>query len=104
MVPLSISTVGEMVKRRLKRLLRDKSGAAAVVMAMTLPVVLGGMGLGTEVGYWYFNQRKVQNAADMAAYAGAVELRAGNSVESMETAAASPPRKLATRPISARSS
>ena len=57
-------------------------------MALTLPVVLGGMGLGTEVGYWYFNQRKVQNAADMAAYAGAVELRAGNSVDSMETAAA----------------
>ena len=67
-----------MVKRRLQRLLGDKSGAAAVVMALTLPVVLGGIGLGTEVGYWYFNQRKVQNAADMAAYAGAVELRAGN--------------------------
>ena len=77
-----------MVKRRLKRLLRDNGGAAAVVMALTLPVVLGGMGLGTEVGYWYFNQRKVQNAADMAAYAGAVELRAGNSFDRMESAAA----------------
>ena len=76
-----------MVKRRLQRLLADNSGAAAVVMALTLPVVLGGMGLGTEVGYWYFNQRKVQNAADMAAYAGAVELRAGRSRSSIDTAA-----------------
>jgi len=78
-----------MSKRKLRRLFRDNSGAAAVVMALTLPVVVGGMGLGTEVGYWYFNQRKVQNAADMAAYAGAVELRAGSSRESIETAAAS---------------
>ena len=67
-----------MVKRRLQRLLADNSGAAAVVMALTLPVVLGGMGLGTEVGYWYFNQRKVQNAADMAG--ATVSMNGGASI------------------------
>jgi Flp pilus assembly protein TadG len=76
-----------MAKRISRGLLGDKSGAAAVVMALTLPVVLGGLGLGTEVSYWYFNQRKVQSSADMAAYAGAVELRSGNSVERVEAAA-----------------
>ena len=50
----------------------------AVTAAVAMPVIVGGFGLGAEVGYWYFNQRKVQNAADMAAYAGAVALRAGN--------------------------
>jgi len=77
-----------MVKRRLGGVLRDNSGAAAVVMALTLPVVVGGLGLGTEVGYWYFNQRKVQSAADMAAYAGAVELRADNPDSMYEAASA----------------
>jgi Flp pilus assembly protein TadG len=76
-----------MVKRRLQGLLANNSGAAAVIMALTLPVVVGGMGLGTEVGYWYFNQRKVQHSADMAAYAGAVELRSGKELSSIEAAA-----------------
>ena len=78
-----------MVKRRLQRLLANNSGAAAVIMALTLPVVVGGMGLGTEVGYWYFNQRKVQHSADMAAYAGAVELRSGKELSSIEAAGSS---------------
>ena len=32
------------------------------------PAFVGGLGLGAEVGYWYFGQRKVQNSADVAAY------------------------------------
>ena len=64
---------------QLGRLVRDKSGAVMVVAAVVMPVVIGGFGLGAEVGYWYFSQRKVQSAADMAAYAGAVTLRSGKS-------------------------
>jgi hypothetical protein len=51
----------------------------AVTAAVAMPVIVGGFGLGAEVGWWYFNQRKVQSAADMAAYAGAVALRSGKS-------------------------
>ena len=79
--------VVNMSRRELRRLLADKRGGAALVMALTLPVAVGGMGLGSEVGYWYFNQRKVQNAADMAAYAGAVGLRSGVSTSAIESAA-----------------
>ena len=66
---------------------RDSTGAVAVVLAVTLPVFVGGLGLGAEVGYWYFGQRKVQNAADVAAYAGAVALRAGVGKSKMDDAA-----------------
>ena len=60
----------------------------AVVAAVTMPIVVGGFGLGAEVGYWYFNQRKVQSAADMAAYAGAVTLRSDKPSSQIEAAAA----------------
>jgi hypothetical protein len=69
------------------RVLRDTSGAAAVVIALSMPVTIGGLGLGAETGYWYFSQRKVQNAADIAAYAGAVALRSGRSTTEIGTAA-----------------
>ena len=54
------------------------------MMAVTLPVFVGGLGMGAEVGYWYFGQRKVQNSADVAAYAGAVALRAGDDGSTIE--------------------
>jgi hypothetical protein len=63
------------------RLLSDTSGAAAVVIALALPFVVGGFGLGSEVGAWYFNQRKLQNAADVAAFAAATQVRAGQLQE-----------------------
>lgn len=66
------------------RLLSDTSGAAAVVIALALPMVVGGFGLGTEVGSWYFNQRKLQNAADVAAFAAATQVRAGQLQEVAE--------------------
>jgi Flp pilus assembly protein TadG len=84
----AISVVGVPVcKRELFRLLADRGGAAAVVTALTLPVFVGGLGLGSEVGYWYLNQRKVQNSADVAAYAGAVALRAGGDATGISSAA-----------------
>jgi hypothetical protein len=75
-----------MRKSFLRRLLFDTSGGAAVVVALSAPIFVGGLGLGTEVGLWYFNQRKLQNAADVAAFAAAVERRA-NRAERMNAAA-----------------
>ncbi|MFA9475533.1 MAG: pilus assembly protein TadG-related protein, partial [Filomicrobium sp.] len=54
---------------------------------LLMPVVIGGFGLGGEVSYWYFTQRKLQNAADVAAYAGAVQLRPGQDQNAIESAA-----------------
>src|SRR5437868_3345694 len=63
----------------LKRFGRDRSGATVVLYALSLPVLVGFTGLGVEVGYWYYKQRELQTAADVAAYAGTIELRGGGS-------------------------
>jgi len=82
-----------MTRRSIRELWADRAGGAAVVMAVTLPVFAGGLGMGTEVGYWYFSQRKVQNSADVAAYAGAVALRSGNDAAVIEEAVAAAAEK-----------
>jgi hypothetical protein len=41
-------------------------------------VLIGGMGLGAEVGYWYLTERKLQHAADVSAFGAAVRLSKGD--------------------------
>jgi Flp pilus assembly protein TadG len=67
--------------------LRNKRGNVAILTALSIPLVVGGAGFGVEVGYDYYEQVKVQQAADAAAYGGAVELRRG-SADSAVTAMA----------------
>lgn len=69
------------------RLLREETGAAVVVAAILFPVVIGGMGLGVETGYWYLTQRKVQHAADVSVHAAAGRKRAGDDIAAMQAAA-----------------
>src|SRR4051794_22008069 len=59
------------------RLLRDRRGATAVMLAIALTGILGFAGLGTEVAAWYFTQRAMQGAADFAATSTAAQLAAG---------------------------
>ncbi len=66
---------------------RDEAGAVAVIAAIVFPVVVGAMGLGAETGYWYFKQRELQHAADVAAHAAAVRYRAGDGLSSLDAAA-----------------
>lgn len=68
-------------------LAKDEKGAVAVIAAILLPIVIGGMGLGAETGYWLLKQRKLQHSADVAAYAAAVRHRAGDKQQSIEAAA-----------------
>jgi hypothetical protein len=56
---------------------RDDSGAVAVLGALAASVVVAGAGFGVETGYWYYEQTRMQQVADAAAYAGAVEHRGG---------------------------
>ncbi|MFZ3581685.1 pilus assembly protein TadG-related protein [Loktanella sp. DJP18] len=65
----------------------DTRGAVAVMAALAFPVLVGGMALGTEAGYWYLSQRKLQQASDLAAYAAAVQLRSGRGRPDMVAAA-----------------
>jgi len=70
----------------MRRFGADKSGATVVMYALTLPVLIGFTGLGVETGYWYYEQRNLQTAADVAAYAGAIELRGGTSTSGIYSA------------------
>src|SRR5262245_12280645 len=55
----------------LQRLRREEGGAAAIMTALLMVVLVGFLGLGTEVGLWYAERRAMQTAADAAAMGGA---------------------------------
>ncbi len=63
--------------QRWKRWQRQQ-GQALVMVALSLPVLLGMGGVGLTVGTIYFAQAKLQNAVDAAALAGAKALSADN--------------------------
>lgn len=68
------------VKSTAEKLLRfgeDRRGAVAIVLALLLPILIAGLAFGAEVGFWELQHRKLQNAADTAAYAAATQLRSG---------------------------
>jgi hypothetical protein len=67
--------------------LLERGANVAIVFGLTLPVVIGGAGMGVETSYWYLRHAQLQAAADAAAYAGAIEKRAGHS-NSVVTSAA----------------
>lgn len=59
--------------RWIGRLLRDRKGAMAAMMAAAAPILVGAAGVGVEVGLWYMDKRAAQVAADAAASAGTFE-------------------------------
>lgn len=71
----------------IRAFLRDRKGNTALLFSLSLPLMIGTVGLGVETGYWYFKQRELQTAADVAAIAGAVEKRSGGSDAAATTAA-----------------
>jgi len=73
--------------RSLQAYTRNQKAAVAVMASLILPVLVGGMALGTEASYWYLSQRKLQQASDLAAYAAATQLRSGRDAVQMEDAA-----------------
>ena len=64
-------------KFKIRRLWRDKRGAALVLVALSLTALIGMTGLAVDVGLWYTIKRYNQSAADIAALSGAVELVGG---------------------------
>ncbi|WP_192254302.1 TadE/TadG family type IV pilus assembly protein [Mesorhizobium silamurunense] len=70
-----------------RRLRSGESGNVAIIFALTLPIVVGGAGLGVETSYWYYSSLKLQATADGAAYAGALEKIAGSDTAAITTAA-----------------
>jgi Flp pilus assembly protein TadG len=50
---------------------KDECGASIVAIALSMPVLIGAMGLAAEISYWRLHHRAMQNAADSAAIAAA---------------------------------
>lgn len=70
-----------------RRYRQDRRGSVIILAAILFPVVIGGLGLWVETGYWYHIQRRVQHIADVSAHAAGVRIRAGDS-KAQATAAA----------------
>lgn len=58
-----------------------------ILVALSLPALVGAMGLSAEVSYWYLRQRAMQNAADAAAIAAATNGTSGYAAEAKAVAA-----------------
>ena len=56
------------------RFLRARRGNVAIMTALIAPILIGFCGVGADAGYWFYRQRDIQSAADIAAYDGAVAL------------------------------
>jgi Flp pilus assembly protein TadG len=61
---------------QIDRLLRDRRGATAIMLAIALSGIVGFAGLGSEVAAWYFTTRAMQNATASAAASAAASLAA----------------------------
>lgn len=59
------------LRRLLKRIAGDSSGNALLLMALGMPMLIGGAGLGVDFAQWYMWKREMQYAVDQAAIAGA---------------------------------
>lgn len=75
------------VRQAFRSYAADTGGAVGILAAFLFPVLIGGAGLGAETGYWYFKQRDLQHAADVAAHAAGVRKRAGDSKTKIDAAA-----------------
>ncbi|TIR19626.1 MAG: hypothetical protein E5X34_19455 [Mesorhizobium sp.] len=76
-------------RRFIRRFCEGKGGNVATIFAFTLPIVVGGAGLGVETSYWYYSSLKLQAIADAAAYAGALEKIQGSDTATITAAATS---------------
>src|SRR6267378_6607694 len=55
-------------------LLRSRRGSAAFATVIALVPLIGAVALGAEAGSWYVTWQHARNAADSAAYSGALRL------------------------------
>lgn len=59
------------IRRKLGQLKANTSGNATLLVALGMPVLIGGSGLAVDTAEWYMWKRELQFAVDQAALAGA---------------------------------
>lgn len=55
--------------RTLRAFVDSRQGAIVVMAALLMPILVGAIGLGVEVGLWFQQKRSLQTMADAAAIA-----------------------------------
>ena len=68
------------------RLVRDRRGAMAMITALSMPVLIGGVGLAADTIQWTYMKRAMQRQADSAALAGAFAMSQQNVISTTVTA------------------
>src|SRR5712691_3530910 len=76
-------------RTQMRRLATDERGFSAVFTALAASVLIGFGGLAVDVGYWQWNQRNMQGAADQAAFAAASATQASATTAVATTTAKS---------------
>jgi Putative Flp pilus-assembly TadE/G-like len=66
----------------MRNLLRCHRGSVAFATVIALVPLIGVVALGAEAGSWYVTRQSAQNAADAAAYSGALRLACSNAAGS----------------------
>lgn len=64
--------LGARISRLCFRALRDRNAVVSPLMALMIIPIAGATAMATEMGQWYYFQRAMQNAADAAALAAAI--------------------------------
>src|ERR1051326_3037271 len=75
------------IARAVRVFVGNERGASLVVVGLTLPALVGAMGLAAEISYWHLHHRAMQNAADAAAIAAATNGGANYATEGKAVAA-----------------
>ncbi len=73
--------------RLIDRFRKDRRGTVAIIMGVLIIPLVGALGIGFEVSNWYRTVRGMQNAADAAAIAAALNGGANYDVEAKAVAA-----------------
>jgi len=63
------------------------SGSVSTLFAFSMPLVIAGAAFGVEIGVWYYDDMRLQQIADTAAFAAGIEQRAGKDSTVMLSAA-----------------
>jgi Flp pilus assembly protein TadG len=74
------------MKKHLSLFKKNNAGNVATMTAMLLPFLVGSVGLGVETAYWFHRDLQLQQAADKAAYAAAIEKREGTNASGILSA------------------
>jgi Flp pilus assembly protein TadG len=70
------------------RIHRDERGQTIILVALSLPLLLGFIGIATDVGALFKDKRTMQTAADAAAIAGALNPSSGAQITAAKAASA----------------